>query len=624
MGLFQRYKRRASSIILAIFCILLFQNCAPNNFEVPQGTDGNTSLGSTEPSPTPSPTVTPTPAVSPTMTPMPTATPTPTPGVSPTATPKPTVTPTATPTPTLTPTPTPTPTATPTPTPLPAADITFNIDASADRHAISPYIYGTNYETSMMTGIGAFRMGGNRWTTYNWENNATNGGTDYNNSSGNRVCELVNCGSRSEVAGEAVRLGVLLAYQYKSAPIVTIPMVDYIAADKNGTITDPASPTNTRFRQNVARKPASVTNPVGDLNDNYVYQDEAIRFFQNTFKANLDAGQKIFYMLDNEPSIWKTTHPLIHPDKTTYAEMKEKTIRFASMIKDNAPNSIVFGPVAYGFNEMMSLQDAPDRSNGEYMSWYLQQLAAAEKTYGKRLVDVLDMHWGSEARGDNYRVLDETAPQTPALIAARLQAPRSLWDPNYKETSWIVDDYLKAALRWIPRMKERINTYYPGTKISFSEYNHGGGQIISGGIAEADVLGIFGREDVFAATHWDREASPYIYGAMRLYVNYDGAGARVGDISIRAIASNNDKSSVYAMQSSSDPDKLYIVALNKTATALSTNIYLTNAGSYTKGATYQIYDGVSTPKAAGTFTMSGSSFRYSMPAMSVTTIVLSK
>jgi hypothetical protein len=293
------------------------------------------------------------------------------------------------------------------------------------------------------------------------------------------------------------------------------------------------------------------------------------------------------------------------------------------MIKEKAPNSMVFGPVAYGFNEMMSLQDADDRSNGEYMSWYLQQLAAAEKTYGKRLVDVLDMHWGSEARGDGNRVLDETVTQTAGLIAARLQAPRSLWDPNYKETSWIVDDYLKAPLKWIPRLKERIATYYPGTKISFSEYNHGGGGIISGGIAEADVLGIFGREDVYLATHWDREDSPYIYGAMRLFVNYDGAGARVGDISVKAVSTSDDKSSVYAMQSSTDSKKLYIVAINKTSAALSTNISIANAGSFTKYSRYMIYDGVSTPKSMGDTTISGSAFNYSMPAMSVTTMVLS-
>jgi hypothetical protein len=361
---------------------------------------------------------------------------------------------------------------------------------------------------------------------------------------------------------------------------------------------------------------------VASLSDNYVYQDEAVAYIQNAFKNELAAGKKIHYMLDNEPAIWKTTHPLIHPGKTSYAEMKEKTIRFASMIKEKAPSSMVFGPVAYGFNEMMSLQDADDRSNGEYMSWYLQQLAAAEKTYGKRLVDVLDMHWGSEARGDGNRILDETVAQTAGLIAARLQAPRSLWDPNYKETSWIVDDYLKQPLKWIPRLKERINTYYPGTKISFSEYNHGGGGIISGGIAEADVLGVFGREDVYLATHWDREDSPYIYGAMRLYVNYDGAGARVGDISVKAVSTNDEKSSVYAMQSSTDSKKLYIVAINKTSAALSTNISIANAGSFTKYSRYIIYDGVSTPKGMGDTTISSSAFNYSMPAMSVTTMVL--
>ncbi|MBO9667565.1 MAG: hypothetical protein J7501_12220, partial [Bdellovibrio sp.] len=412
--------------------------------------------------------------------------------------------------------------------------------------------------------------------------------------------------------------------RYNATPLVTIPIGSYIAADKNGVVTSEASVSNARFRQNLDRKPKGTTTAVGSTLDNFVYQEEAVQFFQDTFKANLSSGQKIFYSLDNEPGIWKSTHPLIHSDKTTYAEMKEKTIRFASMIKEKAPNSMVFGAVAYGFNEMMSLQDAPDRANGEYMTWFLQQMAEAEKTYGKRLVDVIDMHWGSEAYGDGNRILDETAPQTAGLIAARLQAPRSLWDATYKEDSWITNDYLKQPIQWIPRLKERIAKYYPGTKISFSEYNHGGGQVISGGIAEADVLGIFGREDVFLATHWDREASPYIYGAMKLFVNYNGQGARVGDTSIKAVTTNIEKTSVYAMQSSTDLDKLYIIAINKTSDPLSTDIIIANAGNYTKATAYQISDGISTPKSVSAPSINGSSLNYSMPAMSVTTIVLSK
>ena len=46
----------------------------------------------------------------------------------------------------------------------------------------------------------------------------------------------------------------------------------------------------------------------------------------------------------------------------------------------------------------------------------------------------------------------------------------------------------------IPWLKAKIAAHYPGTKLSFSEYTFGGGHDISGGVAEADALGIFGRE----------------------------------------------------------------------------------------------------------------------------------
>ena len=55
-------------------------------------------------------------------------------------------------------------------------------------------------------------------------------------------------------------------------------------------------------------------------------------------------------------------------------------------------------------------------------------------------------------------------------------------------------------------MNSKIAANYPGTKLSFSEYDYGGGGDISGGIAQADVLGIFGAQGVFAATQWALEA----------------------------------------------------------------------------------------------------------------------
>ena len=51
-----------------------------------------------------------------------------------------------------------------------------------------------------------------------------------------------------------------------------------------------------------------------------------------------------------------------------------------------------------------------------------------EAKHKKRLVHVLDVHWYPEARGTKRITDKDTSPKT---VAARLQAPRSLWDPTY-------------------------------------------------------------------------------------------------------------------------------------------------------------------------------------------------
>jgi hypothetical protein len=78
-----------------------------------------------------------------------------------------------------------TPTATPPPPPLPAppssADVTITIDPTKTK-PISPYIYGLNFyfgNTSAPPLLTWDREGGNRWTAYNWETNASNAGSDY-------------------------------------------------------------------------------------------------------------------------------------------------------------------------------------------------------------------------------------------------------------------------------------------------------------------------------------------------------------------------------------------------------------------------------------------------------------
>ena len=61
-----------------------------------------------------------------------------------------------------------------------AADVHFNIDALQNVHNISRFIYGVNQSLSGAYSNNTFeRVGGNRLTAYNWENNASNAGSDY-------------------------------------------------------------------------------------------------------------------------------------------------------------------------------------------------------------------------------------------------------------------------------------------------------------------------------------------------------------------------------------------------------------------------------------------------------------
>src|SRR5580698_10095050 len=82
----------------------------------------------------------------------------------------------------------------------PTANVTITVNSSQTK-SISPYIYGLNFYSGV-TGappqLTFDRAGGNRWTAYNWESNASNAGSDY-------LYENDDYLSSSTVPAEAVR-----------------------------------------------------------------------------------------------------------------------------------------------------------------------------------------------------------------------------------------------------------------------------------------------------------------------------------------------------------------------------------------------------------------------------------
>jgi hypothetical protein len=501
-----------------------------------------------------------------------------------------------------------------------AQNVRFTIDATRNVHAISRYIYGINGTIgAAYPNLTLRREGGNRWTAYNWENNASNAGSDF-------IFQNDDYLGGGETPGGAVIPAITNAKNHNAALLLTVPINGYVAADKNGGGDVRNSGLNylqTRFRQSKAAKGSAFT-LTPNTGDAFVYQDEFVNWVKTTYPYSQQPNTQrpIWFSLDNEPDLWSETHLEVHPDQVTYAEMVSKTTAYAAAIKTVAPNTLVFGPVSYGFNGYVNLQNAPDANNRDFLSFFLRKMQAAETTHGKRLLDVLDLHWYPEALGNGVRITGtETSPQ---VITARLQAPRSLWDAGYMEDSWIANDWYGGPINLLPRLKNKIATNYPGTRLAFTEYDYGGGQHISGGIAQADVLGIFGRDGVFAATQWPlRGGETFVRGAFKMYRAFDGATASFGDTSVRAVTNNKVGSSVYASLDSTNANRLVIVAINKTAGPLTATIVLSNAPALPKAHIYTLTSASSSPQSQGTRNLSNpAKFNYVMPAHSVSTIEL--
>jgi len=523
----------------------------------------------------------------------------------------------------------------------PTPTVTFSIDSSQDVHPISRFIYGMNGwdPSGRPKNLALSRSGGNRMTAYNWENNASNAGSDYQNQNDDFL-------GGGNTPNGAVAPGLEAARAAGAGMIVTMPLIGYVAADENGggdvagTAASPApNYLASRFRQSMPRKgSAFATTP--DTGDAFVYQDEYVHFLDDKYPgAFAAANNPIWISLDNEPDLWQHTHARLRGDTNpatqagqtaTYAEMVQRTTDYADAAKDVNPAALVFGPVNYGWQGMIRFQDAADANNRDFLEFYLAQMKNAETATGHRLVDVLDVHWYPEARGtcignpmDGCRITDEDTDA--AVVAARKQAPRSLWDPTYTENSWIAQFSTNGPIRLLPRLHDKIAANYPGTRLAITEYNYGAANHISGAIAQADALGVFGREGLFAATLWRLVSNNnFIYGAFEMFRNFDGANGSFGDTSIRATTSDVATATVYASVDQGNANRMVIVCINKADADTTASITITHGVQFHTARVYQLTaaSAQGQPQARPDVAVANNAFQYTLPANSVLTLVL--
>lgn len=427
------------------------------------------------------------------------------------------------------------------------------------------------------------RYGGNAATRYNWQNDTSNRASDWffeNIPNDNAHPELLPNGSASDQFVEQNR-------RTATDTLLTVPLIgwtpkarDYscgFSVAKYGAQdqTDYWRPDcgNGQYNgQNVTgNNPADTSTAITPT----FVQNWMLHLIGRYGSAN--SGGVRFYNLDNEPMLWDITHRDVHPQPTSYNEIRDRTYQYAAAIKATDPNAKTLGPVVWGWTAYFwsaldwdpggNWWDNPlDRlahGNTPFLEWYLQQMNAYETAHQQRILDYVDVHFYPQ-----NGVFSNDAGNA-ATQALRLRSTRALWDPSYTDESWI-----NEPVYLIPRLRGWVQQDYPGTKVALTEYSWGAAGSLNGALAEADILGIFGREQLDLAALWTAPSStdPMAY-AFRIYRNYDAAGSAFGETSVQAASSNQDQLAIYAAQRTRDT-AITLVVINKTASSLSSHVNL--------------------------------------------------
>ncbi len=519
--------------------------------------------------------------------------------------------------------------------PAAASGPALTVDVGSPTHPISPEIYGMNAYVLDSTTVknanpSIIRWGGDNTSRYNYVANTSNSASDYYFESftgaggqwptGN-FNDLVSSASASKakVVGNAPVIGWVTNSNTSSSACsfqkATYPnQQGYNGVCGNGVDTNG---TNLVGNSTIAAitsmpepppAPPTVGTPVGSS-----WVGNWVTSLVGQFGAGnptTGGGKGVAHWdLDNEPEYWSGVHRDVHPAPMTYDEITNGGIGTALAIKTADPTALVSGPVISGwYNYFYSTQDvnsgystAPcfkpwgnpvDRqAHGgvPLIEYYLQQMQQAQTTYGMRLLDYVDIHTYFAANyngsGTGLTAAGDTAEQIVRLNSTRVFWDSTYTDPNYTQPNYPTDSGYTTncnppalAPQLIPLLQSWVAKDYPGTKTSIDEYNFGGMESINGALAEADILGIFGKYGLDEGILWPTtNYSSQVPGtiAFEIYRNYDGTDSGFGNIALTATSGNQGQLAVYGAQRTSD-GAVTIVIINKTYGPLSTTLTLPN------------------------------------------------
>lgn len=470
--------------------------------------------------------------------------------------------------------------------PAASTNVAATINVLANRHTISPYVYGGAFPESTAkitdSGLSVVRWGGNASSTYNWQLYTYNADNDYYFEDFNFFG--VGDGNKGMGADANSTQFITDVKAAGSAPLMTMVMLPWVAqsaeaagASGNGHWSFPQTeypnqcafdPYNSDAGNGIVagtcnNNPQSfITATATDLNRTYfplldgppqagdpansVYRNQWATALATAFGGGtctipyFQISSCHFYDMDNEIDIWGGTHRDVHPNPATYAELRDIFVKESTALKGWDPAAVRLGPVSccwyFYWRSATGGSDTTSHAGVDFLPWWLNEVAWADAVSGSRSLNMFDIH----AYPDGPDTTNFTTAQKQAL-ATRIY--RDWWDPTYtSEATYIANggfsiEPVDSKTFRIPRMRALVNQIYPGTAFSITEWSAAiaGESDFSTALGDVDGYGLLGRERVQLATRWTAPQSTNPnYQALKLFTNYDGAHHGFGTTSVLA------------------------------------------------------------------------------------------
>jgi hypothetical protein len=386
---------------------------------------------------------------------------------------------------------------------------TITINIFNERHLISPYVYGGSFPKDSgfvrSTGTRLCRWGGNSSTSYNWKLRLQNTAADWYFENFNGV-SIIDWVKWIDASGSAAMVAIpMVDWTPKAAGEYSFSVKKYGPQQK----TDPYLP-DAGNGMLLGGKPVQ-----NDPNDAYVplldrpspadppgsvYRSELIETLKGAF-----GPYPHIYEFDNEPEIWDSTHQDIHPQPVTYNEMRDKFLDMSQLVRSIDPRARIAGPVVcawwFYWNSSAGASDKQAHGGVDYLPWWLGAVADADRSTGKRSLDIFDIH--------AYPDFNSKGSQSD-VDGSRIRSPRGMWDPDFRSEGSIGTDQWATSTQpyrnstaTIPRFRAMVNALYPGTRFAISEWDYGSDDNnVAASLADADTYGILGREKADLSTRW--------------------------------------------------------------------------------------------------------------------------